>query len=164
MRYARHIGFKLGCLLVTALAVTACTGGPPQNNQIFQPQPGQGQYVRPLFLEPELTERLPLDDLCQARIYRSLIGQFEGGLYFQAIPGRQRILKEAFTEDFEDDFLPEFEEQPPFVEVREFIAGQPLFAGSIRTTPSLIAIEQPVQDRLTIEINIDGIVEDVRCG
>jgi len=126
MQYARHIGFKLGYLAVTALVVTACTGGPPQNNQIFQPQPGQGQYVRPLFLEPELTERLPLDDLCQARIYRSLIGQFEGGLYFQAIPGRQRILKEAFT--------------------------------------SLIAIEQPVQDRLTIEINIDGIVEDVRCG
>ena len=164
MRYSRHIGIKLGYLAVTALAVTACTGSAPQNNRIFQPQPGQGQYVRPLFLEPELTERLPLDDLCQARIYQSLIGQFEGGLYFQAIPGRQRILKEAFTEDFEDDFLPELEEQPPFIEVREFISGQPLFASSIRTTPSLLAIEQPVDERLTIEIDVDGIVEDVRCG
>lgn len=160
MRYIRHIGI----LSISAFLLGACSGGPAQNNRVFQPQPGQGQYVRPAFLEPELTQRLPLDDLCQARIYQSLIGQFEGSLYFQAIPGRQRILKEAFTEDFEDDFLPEFEEQPPFVEVREFIAGQPLFAGSIRTTPSLLAIEQPVDDRLTIEIDIDGIVQDVRCG
>ena len=161
MRLNRHISF----FAFSALLLGACAAGPsPNSNRVFQPQPGQGQYVRPVFLQPELPQRLPIDDLCQSRSYQALIGHFEGGLFFQAIPGRQRIVKEAFLEDFEDDFLPEFEVQPPFLEVREFLSGQPLIGSSIRTTPALLATELPVEDRLTIEINIDGIVEDVRCG
>jgi len=94
-------------------------------DRVYQPRPGQGQYIRPAFLDPELPLRLPEDDLCQARIYQSLVGQFEGSLYFQAIPGRQRIVKEAFTEELESDFLPELEPQAPFVDgiVRDVRCG-----------------------------------------
>ena len=158
-----ELNYKIGLLSLIGLCITACASGPQPAQRVFQPLPGQGQYVRPPFLDPELPPRLIPDDLCQSRIYQSLIGQFEGSLFFQAIPGRQRILKAAFTEDFEDDFLPELEQQPPFVEVTEFISGQPLFASSIRTTPALLSLEPEVEDRLTIEINVDGIVEDVRC-
>lgn len=162
MRKFKYIGF----LVILAFIPNGCstTGNP--NNQVFVPQPGQGQYVRPAYLDPELPPRIPQDDLCQSRIYQSLVGQFEGSLYFQAIPGRQRIIKEATLEEIErdDEFLTDLETPPPFIEVREFIAGQPIYAGSIRTTPAQLALEPEVEDRLTIMINFEGIVEDVSCG
>jgi len=146
-----------------ALCLLACrsAGG---NNNPYLPQPGQGQYVRPAYLEPELPRRLAPDDLCQARVYQSLIGQYEGSLYFQAIPGRKRIVKPANLEQRQRNFLPEFEPAPPLLEVREFLSDQPLYAPSIRTSPAVLALEPEVLERLTIEIGVDGIVEDVRCG
>jgi len=134
------------------------------NDTPYQPRPGQGQYIRPAYLEPELPPRLVPDDLCQARVYQSLVGQYEGSLYFQAIPGRKRIIKPAETEVFGRDFLPEFETPPPLLEVTEFLTNQPLYAPSIRTTPDLLALEPEVQDRLTIEIDREGIVQEVICG
>lgn len=134
------------------------------NNTPYQPRPGQGQYIRPAYLEPELPRRLAPDDLCQARVYQSLVGQYEGSLYFQAIPGRKRIVKPAELEQRRRNFLPEFEAQPPLLEVTEFLSDQPLYAPSIRTTPELFALEPEVRERLTIEIGREGIVEEVRCG
>ena len=151
---------------MSALCLPACGTTGQGTERIYQPRPGQGQYVRPAHLNPELPPRLTPDDLCQSRVYQSMVGQFEGGLYFQAIPGRQRIVKQAFLEDFErdDEFLTDLEQQPPFVEVREFISGQPILASSIRTTPVQLSLEPAVEERLTIEINAEGIVEAVSCG
>lgn len=134
------------------------------NDGPYVPRPGQGQYIRPAYLDPDLPPRLVPDDVCQARIYQSLVGQYEGSLYFHAIPGRKRIVKPAELEQRRRNFLPEFEVEPPLLEVTEFLADQPLFAPSIRTTPDLLALEPEVVERLTIEINRQGIVEEVRCG
>ena len=144
----------------------ACGTAGQGGDQVFRPQPGQGQYVRPAFLDPELPPRIPEDDLCQARIYQSLVGQFEGSLYFQAIPGRQRIIKQAVLDELErdDEFLTDLNAPPPFVEVREFISGQPVYSANIRTTPAVLALEPAVEDRLTIVINVDDIVEEVSGG
>ena len=162
MRFCKYYIFGLASLSV----LSACGTGNQGANRGFQPQPGQGQYVRPAYLEPELPARIPEDDLCQARIYQSLVGQFEGSLYFQAIPGRQRIIKEAVLDELErdDEFLTDLNTPPPFVEVREFISGQPVYAANIRTTPAVLALEPAIEDRLTIVINVDGIVEEVSCG
>ncbi len=150
--------------LVAVLLLIGCGGFAGGNNIPYQPQPGQGQYIRPAYLDPELPPRLVPDDLCQARIYQSLVGQYEGSLYFQAIPGRKRIVKPAVLERRQRNFLPEFEAQPPLLEVTEFLADQPLYAPSIRTSPERLSLEPEVMERLTIEIGVDGIVEDVRCG
>ena len=162
MRFSNNYMIGLSCLVFLA----GCGTAGQNNNQVYQPRPGQGQYVRPAYQSPELPARMPQDDLCQARVYQSLVGQFEGGLYFQAIPGRQRIIKEATLERLErdDEFLTDLNTPPPFVEVREFISGQPVYSANIRTTPEVLALEPAVQDRLTIEINIDGIVDRVSCG
>ena len=150
--------------MFTLLSACGTTG--QGNNQIYQPREGQGQYIRPAYLDPELPPRIPQDDLCKARIYQRLVGQFEGSLYFQAIPGRQRIIKEAVLDELErdDEFLTDLNAPPPFVEVREFISGQPVYSANIRTTPAVLSLEPEVADRLTVEINIDGIVERVSCG
>ena len=162
MRFCKFYILSLASLTVLG----ACGTAGQDADRGFQPQPGQGQYVRPAFLDPELPSRLPEDDLCQARIYQSLVGQFEGGLYFQAIPGRQRIIKEAVLDELErdDEFLTDLNVPPPFVEVREFLSGQPVYSANIRTTPEALALEPAVEDRLTIVINIEGIVIDVSCG
>jgi len=146
------------------LGLTSCGTIGGGNDTPYQPRPGQGQYVRPAYLDPPLPARIVPDDLCQARVYQTLVGQYEGSLYFQAIPGRKRIVKPAETETFGRDFLPEFEVQPPLLEVRDFLAGQPLYAPSIRTSPEVLALEPEIQDRLTIEIDGEGIVQEVRCG
>jgi hypothetical protein len=160
MRFAFYISlFALG-----GLCLTACGSIGGGNDRPYQPRLGQGQYIRPAYLDPELPPRLIPDDLCQARVYQTLVGQFEGSLYFQAIPGRKRIIKPAATEDFGSDFLPEFEAPPPLLEVRDFLAGQPLYAPSIRTSPDALSLEPAVPDRLTIEIDREGIVDRVSCG
>jgi len=150
----RSYAYIVLCVLSCG-AMSACGTTGQGVNRIYQPQEGQGQYIRPAHLNPELPQRLPPDDLCQSRIYQNLVGQFEGSLFFQAIPGRQRLVKEATFSDFtpNEDFLEDLEEQPPFVEVREFIAGQPIFTSSLLRTPGQLIIEPVIEDRLTILID-----------
>jgi len=86
----------LGLLGVAACAPTQGVGYP--NYPAYVPFPGQGQYVRPEYLNPVPTPLIQGVDACQSHLYRSLVGRHEGSIYIAGLPGRKRILKPAFLE------------------------------------------------------------------
>jgi len=175
--------------IIIGLSLTSCMraaqGGPYAPGQLLRPQYGQlDNRVQPLDMRanyrqatptqngvyqpqfhqlPILTERVPPEDYCRAELYQSLVGLHEGSIHFVGLPGRKRILKPAFDEGFESDFLPEMEPEQPFIEVRDFLPGQRLYTPSI-ITAQLAVLEPEVQDRLTIRLDLDGFVEEVVCG
>ncbi len=124
---------------------------------------GRGQYVRPEYLAPTPTLRLPPVDACRSQLYQGLIGRHEGAIYIAGLPGRKRILKPAFREGF--GYLPEddYYTQPPSIEVRDYIPDQVLYAPSIRTVTDRLQLGPEQQDRLTIELNQEGYVQEIRC-
>lgn len=155
------------CALAT-LGLAACTHGvlgqPTTNVPNFQPFPGQGQYARPLYLEPQQLPTLPPEDMCRARLYLTLIGQHEGSVFLAGLPGRKRILKPATLEDFDEDTGTDFIARPPLVEVIDFLPQQSIYAGAIRTVVDAFLISDDDLSRLTLELDQDGYIDDVRCG
>lgn len=103
-------------------------------------------------------------DQCGARLYQGLVGQNIGGVHLPVIAGDKRIVKPAATELNEDDFLPDMRTQPPLLEVREMLAGQPLYTASIRTGlyPGQLGPER--EDRLTFELDVAGFILTAVCG
>ena len=150
---------------VGCAALTACqTGRPVTNLPNFTPRPGQGQYVRPAYLNAELPPRLPPTDVCRSQLYQGLIGRHEGAIFILGLPGRKRVIKPAQLEAFgyePDDF---FYDRPPFVQVEEYLAGQILYAPSISNVQDRLNLGPVIQDRITIELDAEGIVQDVSCG
>jgi len=147
--------------LLTACVPTQGVGDP--NFPAYQPRPGQGQYVRPEYLNPAPTPRIPPVDACRSQLYRGLVGRHEGAIFIPGLPGRKRVLKPSFLEDFdyaEDDT---FYEESPFVEVRDFLPDQVLYAPSIRTITDRLQLGPINEDRLTIELDREGYVQEVRC-
>lgn len=152
----------LGLLGLTACVPTQGVGYP--NYPAYVPTPGQGQYVRPEYLNPAPTPMIPAVDACQSQLYRGLVGRHEGAIYIAGLPGRKRILKPAFLEDFDRERMEGIDAEPPFLEVKDFLPGQVLYAPSIRTVSDRIQLGPVIENRLTIELDREGYVQEVVCG
>ena len=134
-----------------------------QDLPAYQPYAGQGQYVRPAYLNPVPTPRIPDTDICNSQFYQTLVNQHEGALYVAGLPGRKRVIKPAFTEEMEPDFPLLPGDRAPFMEVRDYLPGQTLYAPSIRATEDLSLLGDIQQDRLTIQLDNEGYVQEVSC-
>lgn len=165
--------FYSGFLALGAiLALSACAGrGGPNIGQGYNaypyqytPQPGQGQYVRPAYLNPTPTPRIPRTDLCQSQLYQGLVGQNEGAIYIAGLPGRKRVLKPGFLEDFDGTRIEGLDAEPPFIEVRDYLPQQVLYAPSIRTVDDRLQLGPDDDTRLTIELDEEGYVQQISCG
>jgi len=53
--------------------------------------------------------------------------------------------------------------QPPYLEVRDYLPSQVLYAPSIRTVSDRIQLGPDDQNRLTIELDREGYVQEVIC-
>lgn len=155
---------RLSLMIVVGFVLTACASGAPSSTYPgFQPRPGQGQYVRPAYLNAQPTPIIPVVDACRSQLYQGLLGQHEGAIYIAGLPGRKRVIKPATLEGF--DYSPEdsFYDQPPFVEVRDFLPQQSLYAPSINTVTERINLGPEIGDRLTIELDAEGYVQTLDC-
>ena len=159
-------------LIFSAAVLSACGTTPGGVYPGYQPAQGQGvypagvprgQYVVPQYLRPEPTRSLTPVDQCNSLLYQGLRGQHEGSIYLQGLSGRQRILKPAFSEDFEVEMFNGAAPSPPLYEVSEYLAGQRIYTPSINTLTDGLRLGPVIQDRLTIELDQDGYVQDVRC-
>jgi len=164
----RHF-LKIAMCVTASAVLTGCSSGilgnPTTNAPNFQPFPGQGQYITPQFLLPELPQPLPPEDLCRSRLYLTLVGQHEGSIFIAGLPGRKRIVKPAELEDFEIDIAQrDFIAPPPLVEVIDFLPQQSIYAGSIRTVTDRSFLTDEDQSRLTLELDSEGYIQEVRCG
>jgi len=158
-----HITFVVSAALIFTGCAHGGLGNPSSNVPNYQPFPGQGQYVRPDYLEPTLPPRIPREDLCRSRLYVTLEGQHEGSVFIAGLPGRKRIVKPASLEEFDtgdNDFIP----PPPLVEVINFLPQQSIYAPSIRTVTDRFLLSDDDESRLTLELDADGYIQDVRCG
>ncbi len=148
------------------LMVSACAGTPRGTQGAVPPQrqPQQGQYVRPAYMNPAPIPRIPPVDACRSQLYQGLVGQPEGAIYIPGLPGLKRVLKPAFEEGF--DYQPDdpMGDIPLVMEVRDYLPGQTLYAPSIRSTDELLQVNEQRTDRLTIELDQYGMVQEIRCG
>jgi len=152
--------------IFTLLSVVACgstQGARNQNFPVFVPTPGQGQYVRPEYLNPTPTPLIQGIDACQSHLYRGLIGRHEGAIYIAGLPGMKRILKPAFLEGPDRELIQGIDLEPPFLEVRDYLPNQVLYAPSIRTVSDRIQLGPINENRLTIELDREGYVREVGC-
>jgi len=151
--------------LLTACAVlSACSfGGPVSTYPAYQPTPGQGQYVRPEWLNPRPPPRVPQRDVCRARLYAGLVGQHEGAIFLPGLPGRKRVIKPAELEGFGYDRDDALYVEPPYVEVREFLAGQTLYAPGSANIADRLNLGPEIPERLTIELDSEGYVRELSC-
>lgn len=152
----------LGLLSLTACVPTQGVGYP--NYPAYVPAPGQGQYVRPEYLNPTPTPTIQPIDACQSYLFRGLIGRHEGAIYIAGLPGRKRILKPAFLEGPDREQISGIDPEPPFLEVRDFLPNQVLYAPNIRTISDRIQLGPIDENRLTIELDTEGYVQQVECS
>lgn len=158
-------------LAIGALVLTACNtrqstyAGSGYNAYPIQaPRIGQGQYVRPEYLNATPTPRIPRVDLCRSQFYLGLVGQHEGSIYIAGLPGRKRVLKPAFLEGFDREPVAGIDPEPPLVEVRDYLPQQVLYAPSIRTIADRIQLGPEDETRLTIELDEEGYIQELRCA
>ncbi|WP_017930353.1 hypothetical protein [Robiginitomaculum antarcticum] len=157
-----HVIFIRASLLAAVVICSACAG-PGTAPRDYQPQAGQGQYQYPDSLRPEPLTVTPRTDTCGARLYQSLVGQNIGGVHIAVIAGDKRIIQPADTGDAVSDFIPDMQEGAPFVDVTDLLAGQPLYAPTIRTGVYRGQLGPERADRLTLELDEDGYIQRVEC-
>lgn len=154
-------------ILSAAALLSACggsrLGGPGSYYPEYRPTPGQGQYVRPEWLNPTPTPMIPPVDSCRSQVYAGLVGQHEGAIYIPGLPGRKRILKPAFPEGFDYQEDDTFYDRPPLVEVREYLPGQLLYAPAINTVTDRLSLGPNDETRLTIELDQEGYIQEISC-
>lgn len=146
--------------------LTACgssQGAGYPNYPAYVPAPGQGQYVRPAYLNPTPTPLIQGVDACQSHLYRGLVGRHEGAIYIAGLPGMKRILKPAFLEGPDVESIEGIDPDPPFLEVKDYLPSQVLYAPSIRTITDRIQLGPDDERRLTIELDREGYVQEVAC-
>jgi len=150
-----------GLLGITACAPTQGVGYP--NYPAYVPTPGQGQYVRPEYLNPAPTPMINPIDACQSYLFKGLVGRHEGAIYIAGLPGSKRILKPAFLEGPDRQHVDGIDPEPPLLEVRDYLPNQVLYAPSIRTVSDRIQLGPVDESRLTIELDREGYVQEVIC-
>ena len=154
----------LSAVLGASALLSACSFGAPNSAfPGFVPTPGQGQYVRPEFLAPQPTPIIPPVDACRSRLYAGLVGRHEGAIFIPGLPGRKRIIKPARLEGFGYQRDDSFYQEPPFLEVQDFLPNQSLYAPSISTMTDRLNLGPEIEDRLTIQLDEQGIVQEVSC-
>ncbi len=150
------------------ISLAACAPGPlgtPYNAYpVQQARFGQGQYVRPAYLNPSPTPRIQAVDTCQSQLFQRLLGQHEGAIYIAGLPGTKRVIKPATLEYTDDSFVAGIDPDPPFLEVRDYLPQQSLYAPSIRTVDDRLALGPADENRLTIELDEEGYVQALNCG
>ena len=152
-------------LLLATVLLIGCRSTPGGvYQQPFPQNPQQGQYVRPPWQTPTPTPVIPPIDACSSRLYAGLLGQHEGAIYIPGLPGRKRILKPASIFDSDIARIDGIDPDPYLVEVREYIPDQSLYAPAIRTVSDRITLGPEIADRLTIELDAEGYVQQVRCA
>lgn len=149
--------------ILAALALSACSVYPGGSQQTTPFPPGMGQYVRPAYLNPVQQPRLPPVDDCRSQLYLGLVGRHEGSIFLAALPERKRILKPAFNEGFEYRADDPLGEEPRLYEVRDYLPDQVLYAPTVQIVSDLVRLGPPQQNRLTIELDQNGYVREVRC-
>ena len=107
---------------------------------------------------------IPPVDACNSQTYAGLLGQHEGAIFIPGLPGRKRVLKPAFTEGFDYEPSSSLYDNPPVLEVRDYLPSQVLYAPAISTVSDRINLGPYEEDRLTIELNQEGYVQEIRCG
>jgi len=181
------IRFVLISLLLCPLALTGCAASPgvgqtvqqqaavrtsqerqrPSQQALISNSPGlitnRGQYIRPEYLQTQPTPVIPPLDACNSRIYEGLIGQHEGAIHIAGLPGNKRIIKPATEEDFERELIEGIDEEPPLLEVRDYIAGQLLYAPTITTFEDGLELGPEDDTRLTIRLDEFGYVQYIDC-
>lgn len=130
----------------------------------FQATPGQGQYVRPDWLSPVPTPQIQPIDLCRSQLYAPLVGANEGAIYIPGLPGTKRIIRPAVFEGPDNDFLNGEMMADTYVEVQTYLPGQQLYAPSIADISDRITIIDDQPSRLTVELDRNGYVQEIRCG
>lgn len=151
-------------VLFAPLALCACASAPAGPAYVFAPQPGQGQYVRPDHLQLAPTPRIPAADPCQSRMYAALLGVNEGAIFIPGLPGRKRIIRPAVFEGPDNDFLSGEMMGETYVEVQQYLPGQQLYAPAINDVTERINLGPDDVSRLTIELDREGYVQEIRCG
>ena len=154
--------FAAVAALSTLAACAPRPGGAYQPQ--YQPRQGQGQYVRPEWQRPAPTPVIPPVDACRSRLYAGLLGQHEGAIYIPGLPGRKRILKPATIEDSDMQQIIGIDPDPFLVEVRDYLPDQSLYAPAIRTISDRLSLGPEFEDRLTIELDVEGYVQEIRCA
>lgn len=144
--------------------LSACAMSTVGPNAAFQPQPGQGQYVRPEWMASVPRARIPAADPCRARLYQTLLGVNEGAIYIPGMPGLKRIIRPALFEGADNDFLNGDMMNETYVQVQTYQAGQQLYAPTIGTITDRITIGPENENRLTIELDSNGNVREISCG
>ena len=153
-----------GLFTASLIALTGCSfGGPVSNYPEYRPTPGQGQYIRPQYLNAQPTPRVPPVDSCRSQLYQGLLGQHEGAIFIAGLPGRKRLIKPARLEGFGYEADDTFYQEPPFMEVREYLAGQSLYAPAISNMVDTLNLGPTVEDRLTIELDAEGYIQTIDC-
>jgi len=154
----------LSALLSASAVLSACSYGAPYSAYPdYFPTPGQGQYVRPQYLAPQPTPIIPAIDACRSRLYLGLVGRHEGAIYIPGLPGRKRVIKPARLEGFGYNRDESFYQEPPFLEVTEYLANQALYAPAISNMTDRLNLGPNIEDRLTIELDAEGYVQQVDC-
>lgn len=162
MRVVPVIPFLFG--LSVALGLSGCAMNTVGTNAAFQPFPGQGQYVRPEWMTPAPTPRIPAADPCRSQMYQALLGVNEGAIYIPGLPGSKRIIRPAVFEGPDNDFLNGDMMNETYVQVQTYQAGQQLYAPTIGNITDRITIGPESVDRLTIELDSEGYVQEITCG
>ena len=73
------------------------------------------------------------------------------------------MIKPAQLEGFGYNPEDSFYDRPPFVEVREFLPGQSLYAPSISNMMDRLNLGPNIEARLTIELDAEGYVQTLDC-
>ncbi|WP_298913562.1 hypothetical protein [uncultured Algimonas sp.] len=156
----------MSLVALSLVPLAGCASGPAATPAAFQPRPAQaqGQYVRPDWLRPAATPRIPAADPCRSQLYAALLGVNEGAIYIPGLPGRKRIIRPAVFEGPDNDFLNGEMMSETYVQVQTYQAGQQLYAPSIGTITDRITIGPEDTDRLTLTLDRDGYVQEVSCG
>ena len=155
---------RLAVLASLALLLPACASGTVGPAYTFVPTPGQGQYIRPEYLAPAPTPIIPALDPCRSQLYASLLGVNEGAIHIPGLPGAKRIIRPAAFEGGDNDFLGGEMMRDTYVEVQRYLPGQQLYAPAITDVTERITLGPEDVSRLTIELDRDGYVQEIRCG
>ena len=92
-----------------------------------------------------------------------LLGQHEGAIFVAGLPGRKRVIKPAQDEGFGYSPDDSFYDAPPFLEVRDYLPGQSLYAPAITTRVDRLNLGPEVEDRLTIQLDDNGYIQEIDC-
>ena len=150
-------------LILAVFVMASCAQSPRTANQQYFP-PDQGRYIYPDYLRPAPLPQIPPVDACRSQLYQGLVGQHEGAIYIPGLPGAKRVIKPGFNEGFDYAAEETFGAPEVFLEVRDYLPDQTLYVPSIRTPGDLLQLNDYRTDRLTVELDQQGYVQEVRCG